>query len=105
VKSIGGDSNKPVSPPSPQEHGATGQPGPQRPPATSSRAVKVEMTSPSARLQEPDQGLSDVGVVDGARTEAAKQAIIEGRFQIDPEIVADKLLATVREHLLIHRKS
>ena len=105
MKSIGGDSNKPVSPASAQEQGAASEPGAQRPAAPSARAVKVEITSPSARLQQLDQSLKDVGVVDSARAEAAKQAIIEGRFQVDPEVVADKLLATVREHLGIQRKS
>ena len=34
-----------------------------------------------------------------ARIEAVKQAIAEGRFHIDSDVVADKLLATVRELL------
>ncbi len=105
MKSIGGDSTKPVSPSSAQEQGAASQPGPQRPAPSSARAVKVEISSSSARLQQLDQGLNDVGVVDSARVEAAKQAIIEGRFQVDPEVVADKLLATVREYLLTQQKS
>jgi anti-sigma28 factor (negative regulator of flagellin synthesis) len=37
--------------------------------------------------------------------DAAKQAIIEGRFVVDPEIVADKLLVTVREYFLTQQKS
>ena len=105
MKSIGGDSTKPVSPASAQEPGAASQPGPQRPGAPSARAVKVEITSPSAHLQQLDQGISDVGVFDSARAEAAKHAIIEGRFQVDPEVVADKLLATVREYLVAQQKS
>jgi negative regulator of flagellin synthesis FlgM len=44
-------------------------------------------------------------VFDSARAEAAKHAIIEGRFQVDPEVVADKLLATVREYLVAQQKS
>jgi negative regulator of flagellin synthesis FlgM len=105
VTSIGGDSTKPVSPASAQEPGASGPATPQRPTAPSARAVKVEISAPSAHLQQLDQGLNDVGVVDSARVDAAKQAIIEGRFVVDPEIVADKLLVTVREYFLTQQKS
>ena len=39
-------------------------------------------------------------MVDSARVESVKQAISEGRFRIDSDVVADKLLATVREYLV-----
>ena len=48
--------------------------------------------------------LNDVGVVDAARVDAVKQAIAEGRFQIDSEVVADKLLTTVRD-LLVNQQA
>jgi negative regulator of flagellin synthesis FlgM len=41
-----------------------------------------------------------VGIVDTARVEAIKLAISEGRFRIDSDMVADKLLTTVREFLV-----
>jgi len=91
VKSIGGDSTKPVSPASVQEPGAATPTGPQRPGAPSARAVKVEISSLSA---------DDSGVVDSARVQAAKQAILEGRLQVDPELVAEKLLSATREFLV-----
>jgi flagellar biosynthesis anti-sigma factor FlgM len=91
VKSTGGDSTKPVSPASVQEPGAAAPPGPQRPGAPSARAIKVEISSLSA---------DEVGVVDSARVQAAKQAIIEGRLQVDPGVVADKLLSATREFLV-----
>jgi flagellar biosynthesis anti-sigma factor FlgM len=90
VKSTGGDSTKPVSPASVQSPGAATPPAPQRPGAPSARAVKVEISSLSA---------DDIGVVDSARVQAAKQAIIEGRLQVDPELVADKMLSAARELL------
>jgi len=91
VKSIGGDSTKPVSPASVQEPGAATPAGPQRPGAPSARVVKVEISSLSA---------DDAGVVDSVRVQAAKQAIIEGRLQVDAGLVADKLLGATREFLV-----
>jgi len=91
VKSIGGDSTKPVSPAGVQEPGAATPPAPQRPGAPSARTVKVEISSLSA---------DDSGVVDTARVQAAKQAIIEGRLHVDPELVADKLIGAARELLV-----
>ena len=38
----------------------------------------------------------------GVNNEEIKQAISEGSFQINPEVVADRLLETVKE--LIHSK-
>lgn len=91
MKSTGGDSTKPVSPASVQERGAGIPLEPQRPGAPSARAVKVEISSLSG---------DETGVVDSARVQAAKQAIIEGRLHVDPEVVADKLLGATREFLL-----
>ena len=91
MKSTGGDSSKPVSPASVQEPGVSTPPAPQRPGAQSARAVKVEISSLSA---------DEVGIVDGARVQAAKQAILDGRMLVDPEVVADKLLLATREFLV-----
>ena len=91
MKSTGGDSTKPVSPASVQEPGAGSPLAPQRPGASSARAVKVEISSLSA---------DDSGVVDSVRVQAAKQAIIEGRLNIDPELVADRLIGATREFLV-----
>ena len=41
--------------------------------------------------------LNDAQVVDTARIEAIKEAIREGRFKVNPEAVADRLIATVHE--------
>ena len=54
----------------------------------------------SAQLAQLEKVLSEMGVVDSARVETIKQAISEGRFRIDSDVVADKLLATVREYLV-----
>ncbi|MCA3068931.1 MAG: flagellar biosynthesis anti-sigma factor FlgM [Rhodocyclaceae bacterium] len=62
----------------------------------------VEITSLSARLNQLEGVLAGVPVVDSARVQAIKDAISEGRFQVDSEVVADRLLSSVKE-LLIQR--
>jgi len=99
VKINGGGSIKPVSPAGVQDVAAGKTTGPQTPATTSPARDKVEITSLSSQLAQLEKMLNDVGVVDTARVEAIKQAISEGRFQIDSEVVADKLLNTVRELL------
>ena len=55
-------------------------------------------SSPNAtKLQNIDSNLASGSVVNSARIQEIKQAISEGNFQINPEVVADKLLETVRE--------
>jgi flagellar biosynthesis anti-sigma factor FlgM len=104
VTKIGGDSIKPVTPAGVQEPEQRTQPDPQGPVPSSARTIKVEMTSVPVGLQQLDKVLSGVGVLDIAAVESAKQAIIEGRFRVDSEVVARNLLATVREHLVLQQK-
>lgn len=101
---IGGDSIKPVTPAGVQETAAGTQPDPQGPTPSSARTVKVEITSAPAGLQQLDKVLNGIGVIDVASVESAKLAIIEGRFRVDSEVVARKLVATVREHLVVQQK-
>jgi negative regulator of flagellin synthesis FlgM len=60
---------------------------------------QVELSSMSARLQDAGATTGDVPVVDSARVAEIKQAISEGRFQINPERIADGLIESVREML------
>ena len=57
----------------------------------------------SAHLQSLESSLENVQVVDTARVEAIKQAITEGRFRVNPDVVADRLLTTVKELVLNHK--
>lgn len=57
---------------------------------------RVEISSLSARLQEVGAGEAPV---DAERVAEIKQAIAEGRFQINPERIADGLLSSVRDML------
>jgi negative regulator of flagellin synthesis FlgM len=57
----------------------------------------VELTPLSTGLMAMVSNLNDTQVVDTARIEAIKEAIREGRFKVNPEAVADRLIATVQE--------
>ena len=72
-------------------------------PARSGGGDRVDITSLSSQLQALESRLTDVSVVDSARVESIKQAIAEGRFNVNSEVVADRLIATVREYLLSQR--
>lgn len=71
--------------------------------AKSSSGEKVEIGSLSSQLQALESSLDNVQVVDTARVEAIKQAISEGRFRVNPDVVADRLLTTVKELVLNHK--
>jgi negative regulator of flagellin synthesis FlgM len=71
------------------------------------REERAEASPPSdgfsPELKALAHGLSTSEVIDRARVEAIKQAITEGRFKINPEAIAERLLDTTRE-LLQHAK-
>lgn len=60
------------------------------------KADSVQLTS-SSQLQAMGSSINDGAPVDSAKVEAIKQAIAEGRFKINPEMIADRLLNSVRE--------
>lgn len=67
---------------------------PSRPEAGNSE--RVDISSLSARLQEVGGGEAPVNA---QKVAEIKLAIAEGRFQINPERIADGLLSSVREML------
>ncbi|MEW6164195.1 MAG: flagellar biosynthesis anti-sigma factor FlgM [Pseudomonadota bacterium] len=74
---------------------ARGTAAPQPKPGASA-GERVDISSLSARLQEVGGGEAPVNA---QRVAEIKQAITEGRFQINPERIADGLLASVRDML------
>lgn len=70
----------------------------QRAPEAAS-AARVDISSLSARLQVVTAELSGETPVDSTRINEIKQAIVEGRFTMSPERIADGLLQSVREML------
>jgi negative regulator of flagellin synthesis FlgM len=67
-------------------------------------AEKVHLSPLSSQLQALDPGQAADGVFDAARVQEIKQAITEGRFKVNADVVADRLLETVKE-LLQARKT
>jgi len=70
-------------------------------PSGEATSERVDISSLSARLQEVGAGETPVDV---QRVAEIKQAITEGRFQINPERIADGLLTSVREMLAARRE-
>lgn len=65
--------------------------------AGSSGGPRVELSPLGSQLAGIEASLADVPVVDSQRVEEIKLAISEGRFKVNPDVIADKLLETVRE--------
>jgi negative regulator of flagellin synthesis FlgM len=65
--------------------------------------VSVELSGLSTQLQSLEVQVSGGEVVDAARVAEIKQAIAEGRFKVNPDVVADRLLQTVRELIRSYR--
>ncbi|MGE5526865.1 MAG: flagellar biosynthesis anti-sigma factor FlgM [Rhodospirillaceae bacterium] len=65
--------------------------------APASQGDRVELSPLSAQLQAFRSDAA--GEVDMARVQEIKQAISEGRFKVNAEVVADKLLETVKDLL------
>lgn len=57
----------------------------------------VHLSPNIAKLQNIDSSSANGSIVNSARVQEIKQAISEGNFQINPEVVADRLLETVKE--------
>lgn len=96
--------SKPVAPTKLDPVSTKASGGVKTPPATTGAAdEKVDIGSLSSQLQALESSLDKVQVVDTARVEAIKQAISEGRFRVNPDGVADRLLTTVKELVLNHK--
>jgi negative regulator of flagellin synthesis FlgM len=86
---------KPVGPPQVSD----ARPRPAKAPSTAAGAspdAQVTVSSVGSLLQEVEATLANVPVVDSARVQEIKNAISEGRFQVDAEKVADGLIESVR---------
>ncbi len=68
--------------------------------SSSGSSEKVDINPLSSQLQALESSLEQVAVVDTARVEAIKQAISEGRFKVNPDVIADRLISTVKEMVL-----
>lgn len=69
-------------------------------PATSQPAsseTSVSLGSTASQLRSMEDGLDSSPPINAAKIAEIKQAISEGRFKMNPEVVADRLIATVRD--------
>ncbi len=60
-------------------------------------AAKVELSNLSATLSRADAAIASTPVVDRARVDEIRQAISEGRFQVNAERIADGLIDSARQ--------
>lgn len=63
----------------------------------SASGPRVDLSPLGAQLAGIEASLADVPVVDLQRVQEIKLAISEGRFKVNPDVIADKLLETVKE--------
>lgn len=69
--------------------------GVQAPPTEEVSSVQVELSEAATRLMSG----SDAENFDAAKVERMSQAIASGTFQVNPEVIADKLIANAQEVL------
>lgn len=77
-------------------HAAKGKPSP-RPAAQPSGDTSVSLGSTAAQLHSMESSMANTPVVNAAKVAEIKQAIAEGRFRVNSEAVAGRLLETVRD--------
>lgn len=59
----------------------------------------VEITQTSTRLNQLESDLAQISSSDAGKVDAVRQAIADGRFQVDEEAVAEALVRTTIEQL------
>lgn len=69
-----------------------GAPAAQQPASTS-----VSLGSTATQLNSISNSMANTPVVDANKVAEIRKAISEGRFKVNSEVVADKLIETVRE--------
>jgi negative regulator of flagellin synthesis FlgM len=89
---------KPVGSPLSGENRPKPQTTPSRQPGGAE--PKVELSALSSSLGKAEAAIAAAPVVDRARVDEIRQAISEGRFQIDATRIADGLIDSVREMLV-----
>lgn len=62
-----------------------------------SGSTNVSLGSTATQLHNMESSMSAAPSVDSAKIAEIKQAISEGRFQVNASLVADRLISTVRD--------
>lgn len=69
-----------------------------QPPASQqAESTNVSLGSTATQLQSLEASMTNAPAIDAAKVAEIKQAISEGRFQVNSSLVADRLIATVRD--------
>lgn len=89
VKSLGG----------PQAADAKARPQAGKGPELATGGAKVELSSLSSSLQKAEAAIANSPVVDRSRVAEIRQAISEGRFEVNTGRIADGLIDSVRQML------
>lgn len=66
-------------------------------------STSISLGSTAAQLQKMEASMSNTPVVDANKVAEIKQAISEGRFQVNSGLVADRLINSVRELISSNR--
>jgi negative regulator of flagellin synthesis FlgM len=77
--------------------GAASKPGSSKTSSTGNETTSVHLGSTTASLRSMESAITCTPIVDAKKVAEIKQAITEGRFQVNSSAVADKLITTVRE--------
>ena len=71
--------------------------------STQSTATSVHLGATSAQLQKMESSMANAPLVDAAKVAEIKQAISDGRFQVNSSAVADGLIQTVKDLISSHK--
>ncbi|BBJ22179.1 flagellar biosynthesis anti-sigma factor FlgM [Candidatus Nitrotoga sp. AM1P] len=71
--------------------------------STQSTVTSVHLGATSAQLQKMESSMANTPLVDAAKVADIKQAISEGRFQVNSSAVADGLIQTVQDLISSHK--
>ncbi|HXU93131.1 MAG TPA: flagellar biosynthesis anti-sigma factor FlgM [Gallionella sp.] len=66
-------------------------------PAPQQGSTSVSLGSTATQLRSMESSMAGSAAVDSAKVAEIKQAISEGRFKVNSEVVADRLIQTVRD--------
>lgn len=74
--------------------------GQARPGRKSGGGESVQSGPETSQLHAIESAMASTPAFDSAKVEEIKRAIAEGRFKVNPDLVAERLLDTVREMLM-----